>query len=161
MALCARHVDLHAHMLDLPEGITAGQVLVAERAPESVRARIHFRAADAVHDALGEPGSYDAVTIIQLLHHLPPEEVPRLLARAVAVLRPGGWISVIDLLEPERGRRPDAATAYTSLYFHLTSQGRGYTAGEIRGWLRAAGCTDVRQRALLRVPGQPIISGRR
>jgi SAM-dependent methyltransferase len=139
----------------------AGKQLVEEHAPANVRGRIRFRAADALRDSFGQPGSYDAVIIFQLLHHLPPEQVPKLLARAVEVLRPGGWLSVIDLLEPAPGKRPDAATAYTSLYFHLTSLGQGYTAQQIRDWLEAAGARDIRQRALLRVPGQPIISGRR
>jgi SAM-dependent methyltransferase len=161
IAMCARHPDLEAVIIDLPGGAQAGQALVDERAPVGVRARIRFREADALRDRLGEPGSYDVVIMFQLLHHLPPESVPGLLRRAVEMLRPGGWVSVIDLLEPESARRTDAATAYTSLYFHLTSQGRGFTAADIEEWLRAAGCREVRRRPLLRVPGQPLIVGRR
>jgi hypothetical protein len=70
-------------------------------------------------------------------------------------------VALLDLLEPEPGRARDALSAYTALFFHLTSQGASYTAGQIRGWLREAGCDEVRTIPLLCVPGQPLIAGRR
>jgi hypothetical protein len=45
-----------------------------------------------VHDAALEPGAYDAVTITDVLEHIPqPLDV---LARAADLLAPGGWIAV-------------------------------------------------------------------
>ena len=159
-ALCRRYPDLVAEILELPEAIAVGEAL-ARRYAGPAADRIHYRAGDALSDSLGPEGTFDGVLIFQLLHHLPPAAIPQLFVRAVSALRPGGWISIIDLLERPRRERPDPLSAYTALYFHLTSRGESYTPEQVEGWLAAAGCAEVRHITLLRVPGQPLIVGRR
>jgi SAM-dependent methyltransferase len=161
VALCRRHPDLLAEVLDLPPAVAAGEPIARRAAGAAVAGRIRYRAGDALAGPLGPDGGYDAVLVSQLLHHLPPAGVPDLLRRAVAVLRPGGWLAVIDLLEPARGRPPNATAAYTALHFFLSSHGRSFTPEEVEAALRAAGCARVRRIPLLRVPGQPLLAGQR
>ncbi len=160
-ALCRRHLDLSADVLDLPAGVAAGAPIARQLAGPLAASRIHYRAVDAMAGELGKPGSIDAVLIFQLLHHLPAGAIQGLLCRAVEVLKPGGWIAVLDFLAPPRGRAPDATSAYTALFFCLTSCGQTYSPEQVHAWLRAAGCQRVRDIPLLRVPGQPLIVGQR
>ncbi|HEY7782646.1 MAG TPA: class I SAM-dependent methyltransferase [Ktedonobacterales bacterium] len=159
VALCRRYGDLEAEILDLPPSAAAGEPIARRYAGPGVADRVHYRPGDALDGALGPEASYDAVLIFQLLHHLPVERLPDLFRRAVAVLRPGGSLSVIDLLEPAHGRPPDATAAYAALHFHLTSGGQSYTPEQVEAWMAGAGCIGIRRRSLLRVPGQPLISG--
>lgn len=161
VALCRRYPDLTAEILDLHEAIAAGESIARRYAGPAVAPRIHFRAGNALAPTLGPDASYDAVLIFQLLHHLPAQEIPALFTRAVRALRPGGWISVIDLLDPPRGHRFNAAAAYTALYFYVTSRGHSYAPEQIEAWLIAAGCSRIRRFPLLHVPGQPLIAGQR
>lgn len=161
VALCRRYPDLCAEILDLPDSVIAGEPIARRYAGPVVGRRIHYQAGDALAGPLGPSASYDVILIFQLLHHLPMADIPGLLARAIEALRPGGWVALLDLLEPARGRPPDAAAAYAALHFHVTSRGRSYTPEQVEAWLREAGCVTVRRTPLLRVPGQPIIAGQR
>lgn len=160
-ALCRRYADLRAEVLDLPEAATAGEPIARRYAGPEAAQRIRYRIGDALAGPLGPDEAYDDVLVFQLLHHLPEAEIPELFARALAALRPGGWVCVIDLLEPLPGKAPDAATAYASLHFYVTSHGRGYTADDVGRWLRQAGCARVRRIPLLRLPGQPLVAGQK
>jgi SAM-dependent methyltransferase len=160
-ALCRRYPDLRADVLDLPASVAAGEPIARRYAGAQAAQRIHYRAGDALGGPLGSDAAYDVVLIFQLLHHLPEAQIAGLFTRALAALRPGGWLCIIDLLEPGPGTTPNAATAYTALYFHVTSHGRSYTAAAVEGWLRDAGCATMRRIPLLRVPGQPLIAGQK
>lgn len=161
IALCRRYPDLTAEILDLPACVAAAEPIARKLAGLEVAPRLRYRAGDVLNGSLGPDDAYDGALIFQLLHHLPHDAAPGLIQRAVRVVRPGGWVALLDLLEPEPGHARDALSAYTALYFHLTSRGASYTASQIRGWLREAGCAEVRTIPLLCVPGQPLIAGRR
>jgi ArsR family transcriptional regulator len=88
------------------------------------------------------PGaSFDAVIIHQVLHYA--ERPGQVIAEAARVLRPGGYLAVVDFaphgLEFLRGEH-----AHRRL---------GFTDGEITGWCRAAGLEpgDVQH-----LPGEPL-----
>jgi SAM-dependent methyltransferase len=161
VALCRRYPDLTAEILDLPNCVAAGEPIARRYAGPAVAPRVRYRSGDALVGPLGPDAGYDVVLIFQLLHHLPAEHIPDLLARALTALRPGGWLTLLDLLEPAGGRPPDATAAYAALHFHLTSHGRSYTPEQVEAWLRAAGYVSIRRTRLLRVPGQPMIAGQR
>lgn len=161
VALCQRYPDLTAEILDLPECVAAAEPIARQLAGPLVAPRVRYRAGDALAATLGSPASYDTALIFQLLHHLPPATIPELIARAVRVVRPGGWVALLDLLEPEHAGARDALAAYTALYFYLTSRGHSYPPEQIRVWLREAGCAEIRTIPLLRVPGQSLLAGRR
>jgi SAM-dependent methyltransferase len=161
VALCRRYPDLTAEILDLPDSVIAGEPIARRYAGPVVGRRVHYRAGDALVGPLAPVNSYDVVLIFQLLHHLSLADIPGLVERAIETLRPGGWIVLLDLLEPAGGRPPNATAAYAALHFHVTSYGRSYTPEQVEDWLRGAGCTTIRRTPLLRVPGQPIIAGQR
>ncbi|MDH7568544.1 MAG: class I SAM-dependent methyltransferase [Armatimonadota bacterium] len=57
--------------------------------PQEVRRRLVFEQVDA-NTALGTPNSYDVVFLIDVVEHLYPEELQRVLVAIYQVLRPGG-----------------------------------------------------------------------
>jgi ubiquinone/menaquinone biosynthesis C-methylase UbiE len=161
VALCRRYPDLTADILDLPECVVAGEPIARRYAGPAIADRIRYHGGDALQGPLGPDDTYDVALVFELLHHLPTGEIPSLLSRVLAVLRPGGWIALVDLLEPAHGQSPDAAAAYAALYFYLTSSGQGYTPEQVREWLHTIGYTSIRAIPLLHLPGQPMIVGQR
>lgn len=77
-------VDLAAPCLEL-----AAERAAARRLP------IRFRQADACATGL-EGGSFDLVTSTMLVHELPAEVLPTLLAEAARLLAPGGVLAFLD-----------------------------------------------------------------
>ena len=57
---------------------------------------VDLRVADFMTDDL-PAASFDAVCSVATLHHLPLEAA---IARAASLVRPGGWLLVVDLFEP-------------------------------------------------------------
>ena len=86
----------------------------------------------------------DAATLCLVLHHVP--EPPAVLSEAVRVLRPGGRVLVIDMLEHERRE-------YQQQMGHAWL---GFAPAQMASWLEAAGCVDVRVRP---IPPAPQVTG--
>jgi len=64
----------------------------SERAVALARALnpgLDYRAADITSDDL-EGQKFDVVTLVEVIEHIPPDELPRFVERAVSFLRPGG-----------------------------------------------------------------------
>ena len=70
----------------LREGVGLDPAL--ERAAEGDRYRLLPGAFPA--DAPDEPGSFDAVTMLAVMEHVPPDDQPKVVERAFDLLRPGG-----------------------------------------------------------------------
>lgn len=76
-------------------------------------------------------GGFDLAVSSMTLHHL--RDVPLVLHRLAALLKPGGWLAVADL-DAEDGT------------FHAQPEGvfhQGFDRAQIAEWLRAAGLTAV------------------
>jgi ArsR family transcriptional regulator len=86
----------------------------------------------------------DAATLCLVLHHVP--EPPAVLGEAVRVLRPGGRLLVIDMLEHDRRE-------YQQQMGHAWL---GFAPEQMASWLEAAGCADVRVRP---IPPAPQVTG--
>lgn len=64
----------------------------SKRAIELARALnpdLDYRVADITKEGIGD-GQFDVVTMIEVIEHIPPDELPVFLERAVSFLRPGG-----------------------------------------------------------------------
>jgi cyclopropane fatty-acyl-phospholipid synthase-like methyltransferase len=146
-ALCRRHPGLTATVLDLPGSTAIGrEVIEASGLSEQVR---HLDG-DALSADLGE--GYDAVLCFNLVHHLGPEQIPKLFARLYEALSPRGTLAVLDAFaEPER--RGSAAADYLGLFMYLSSGSQVYTKTQLDDWLREAGFTKPRRVRVLRIPG--------
>lgn len=147
IAMCRRWPRLQASVLDLPASVAVGRRIVAE---QGFQARVSFIEADALSDSLGE--GWDVISIFNLLHHLAPEQVRRLLARARAALRCGGCLVIGETEHGEPGELPTRAGAASAIVYFASSGTRNYTSRELRSWLGQAGFERVEVQRAERSP---------
>lgn len=156
MAMCRRHPELRATILDLPPSAAVGRKIVAEQGFED---RVDFREGDVFDVGLGE--GLDVVSIFNLVHHLPEDRDRELCRMAYEALRPGGWIAIGDTERPRPGEEVHRHGALSSLLFYAWSHGHNFHREEIEGWLREAGFEEVRTERNKRSPWRIIVLGRR
>jgi ubiquinone/menaquinone biosynthesis C-methylase UbiE len=146
-ALCRRHPELTATVLDLPGSTAIGrEIIAAAGLPD----RVVFRDGDATTADLGD--GYDAVLCFNLVHHLSPGQIADLLGRAHAALRPGGTLAVLDVFA-DRARRAPAHADVLALFVYLSSGAQVHTSVQFAGWLREAGFRPPKKVRILRIPG--------
>jgi len=139
VALCRRHPDLRATVLDLPEAVEhAAPLLEAEGMGE----RVTMRAGDALTDDLGTE-AYDLVFMMSLVHHFDDATNRELVRRAAAALRPGGVMVISDAIRLGP-RDNDQVGSFFDLYFAMTSQAGLWTYEEMADWQREAGLAPRR-----------------
>jgi SAM-dependent methyltransferase len=155
MAMCRRHLGLHATVVDLPGAARRGRAFVAA---DGMADRVSYVEGDALSVSLG--GGYDVATCHQVMHTLDPEQSLALLRRARAALRPGGTMAVYELERPPAGRRGTRAATLLGVLFHLLCGTRTWTAEEVTGWFREAGFRRVRVRRPSSLPGSMVVVGR-
>jgi SAM-dependent methyltransferase len=155
MAMCRRHPDLEATILDLPPSVAVGERIVAE---QGFADRVSFRAGDVFELGLGE--DLDVVSIFNLIHHLPEERDRELCRMARAALRPGGCLVIGDSARPEPGEEVSEQGAISSLLFYAWSHSRNFTPSEVRAWMEEAGFGDVRAHRNERSPWRMVVVGR-
>ena len=97
MAMCDRHPELEATVLDLPPSAAVGRRIVAE---QGYADRISFREGDVFELGLGDDESLDVVSVFNLVHHLPEERNRELCRMARAALQPGGCMVIGDSARP-------------------------------------------------------------
>lgn len=139
LAMCRRHANLRATVLDLPGSVRVGRRIVAE---QGLGERVDFREGDVLEADLG--AGLDVCSAFNLLHHLPPEAVRDLLARLRPALRPGGWVVIGDTERTEAGEPPSRNGALSAVVYYASSGTRNYTRREVAGWLREAGFSQAR-----------------
>jgi SAM-dependent methyltransferase len=154
MAMCRRHPELRATVLDLPPSARVGERIVAE---QGLADRIAFREGDVFELGLGE--GLDVVSVFNLVHHLPEERDRELCGMAREALRPGGALVVGDTARPEPGEPVSEHGAISSLLFYAWSHGRNFAASEIAGWLEEAGFADVTVHGNERSPWRVVVAG--
>ena len=105
--ICARHPELQATVLDLPNVCQIGEAHLRDRAEAS---RIRFIAGDARTDPW--PEALDVITFKSMLHDWPDAEATRLLTRARDALQSGGTVLIF---ERERMRLADGPVPYAAI----------------------------------------------
>ena len=155
MALCRRHAQLSATVVELPGSARVGRRIVAQA---GMSERVAVIEGDMFEADLGGP--HDGALCFNIVHHLSPERARALFERIAAALAPGAPICVLDLYDRPPGRRPDTAS-FLGLFFLLTSGADTYTAGEVSQWLTQSGFGAVRTKRILALPGLALLRAQR
>jgi SAM-dependent methyltransferase len=155
MAMCRRHPELEATVLDLPPSAAVGRQIVEE---EGFADRVAFREGDVFELGLGE--DLDVVSIFNLVHHLPEERDRELCRMARSALRPGGCLVIGDSARPEPGEGVSEHGAISSLLFYAWSHSRNFKPSEIRAWMEEAGFDRVEVHRNERSPWRVVVVGR-
>ncbi|HWX73893.1 MAG TPA: methyltransferase [Solirubrobacteraceae bacterium] len=147
MAMCRRFPGVRATVFDLPASAAVGRRIVAE---EGFAERVEFREGDALREPLGE--QLDVLSAFNLLHHLAPADVQRLLARAREALTPAGVLVIGETERSEPGVPPSRAGAMSGVVYFASSGTRNYSRAELEEWLSLAGFADVQVHRAERSP---------
>lgn len=89
------------------------------------------------------PRGYDLVFMSQLLHSNSPAENEALIANGAASLNAGGRLVIQDFVVDEDRTGPPQPVIFALNMLVNTEAGDTYAEAEIRGWMEAAGLTDV------------------
>ncbi len=155
MAMCRRHPELEATVVDLPPSAAVGREIVAE---QGLADRVSFREGDVFELGLGE--DLDVVSVFNLIHHLPEERNRELCEMARAALRPGGALVIGDSARPEPGDQMSPHGAISTLLFYAWSHSRNFSASEVSGWMADAGFEEIEVHRNARSLWRMVVTGR-
>ena len=151
MALCRRHPQLRATIVDLPGSAAIGRELVAEA---GLSDRVAFVEGDMFEAPLGGP--HDGALCFNIIHHLKPDSMRQLFTRIATSLRPGAPLCILELFDRPPGKSPDVSSML-GLFFHLTSDADTYTSEEVSDWLAASGFGRAERKTLRQLPGLALL----
>lgn len=151
MALCRRHDDLRATIVDLPGSARIGREIVAGA---GMADRVSYTEGDMFEADLGGP--HDGALLFNIVHHLTPEQSTALFRRVGEVLRPGAPLCVLELYRRAPGERPDQG-ALLGLFFHLTSGADTYSTADVSEWLTEAGFGAASHKTFRTLPGLGLL----
>ena len=149
VALCRRHPELRATVLDLPAAVAAAAPLLAR---EGMGDRVVHRADNALTADLGAD-EFDLILVANLVHHFTETQNRDLVRRCARALRPGGRLVIGEVVRPTTPQTAGQIGALTDLYFALTSAGGTWSFAEMADWQRAAGLRPRRPIRLVTGPG--------
>jgi ubiquinone/menaquinone biosynthesis C-methylase UbiE len=151
MALCRRHPELEATIVDLPGSARIGREIVAEA---GMAERVRHVEGDMFEADLGGP--HDGALCFNIVHHLTAEQARALFSRIRAALRPGAPLCVLELYARPEGERPDSS-AMLGLFFHLTSGAATYSVPEVSAWLRQSGYAEPSRSTFRTLPNLALL----
>ena len=156
MAMCRRHPQLRATVVDLPASVAVGRQIVHE---QGYGDRVRFVEGDVFE--VGFDGPVDVISVFNLVHHLPEERDRELCRMAAAALRPGGCLVIGDSSRADPREPASQRSAISDLLFYAWSHGRTFTPARIRAWMESAGLNDVTIHGNRRSPWRVVLTGRR
>jgi ubiquinone/menaquinone biosynthesis C-methylase UbiE len=148
LAFALRAPQTQVTAVDLPQ-VLAG--LRGNAAKLGVQAQVETIAGSYFQVALPAKG-YAVVILGNVLHLETPENAALLVRKAVAALRPGGTLAVIDILGTGEYESDPVRSMYALFLAARTRHGRMYPRPAVLRWLVAAGLDEVRQ---LELPSAP------
>jgi hypothetical protein len=78
----------------------------------------------------------------------------------MAAAADGGTIAVLEVERPPPGRTGPRIGTALGVLFWLLQHTRTYTAAEIAGWLRDAGCRRIKVKRPAALPGSALLLAR-
>ncbi|MBO0700164.1 MAG: methyltransferase domain-containing protein, partial [Zavarzinella sp.] len=153
-ACLQQNPKLRAVLWDRPEVLKVAEELAREY---GVADRINCVAGDMFADPV--PAGADVVLLSNILHDWDMPECRTLLKRCAGALPNGGRLLIHDVFLNDDLGGPLAVALYSAGLFVLT-EGRAYSAGEYRGWLREAGLTPA-ERVVPTLVNCGVLEGRK
>jgi hypothetical protein len=98
------------------------------------------RAGNALTDELGFE-EHDLVLLSHFVHLFDGETNLALIKRVARATRPGGYVVIQEIVQPESTGEGGQTAAFLDLNFALGHGGRTWTFREMAAWQRAAGLT--------------------
>src|SRR5262245_43603056 len=152
VTVCRRFPQLKATILDLPAAIESARPLLEK---EGMGDRIVHRAGDVLVTDVGT-NEWDVVFISQLVHHFDEPTNVNLLKRLAQSLRPGGIVSILEILRPTSPNSAGQTGGLLDLFFAVTSLSGCWSLEEIASWQRQASLLPMRPIRLRSIPGAGI-----
>jgi precorrin-6B methylase 2 len=134
IACLLRNPGLRAIVWDRPEVLKIAREMAEEH---GVLERLECQAGDMFRDPV--PAGADVILLSNVLHDWDADEAFALVSRCAQALPIGGKLLIHDVLLDDALDGPLAVALYSAALFQMT-EGRAYSAGEYRTWLRDAGC---------------------
>ena len=153
-SICRSRPPLRSTVIDLPCAIEHGRRIAREAGYADV---VEFCGGDLLTHSFEES---DVALLSNVLHHLSPEQIPSLLARLAAALRPGGTVAIWEMEAP-RGEHAWGHAVLAALFFRLTSTADTYHGNQYASWLAAAAFSGIRVLRPRRAPGRVLVLARR
>lgn len=140
---CRRFLQLRVTIFDLP-----GTLKVTERFVKAsgLQDRIRLIAGDYHTDPI--PGSYQLAFLSNIIHAESSEANAQLMAKLYGCLEAGGKIVIKDHIPDDTLANPPVGAIFSLLMLLTTSQGRCYSFNEVKGWLKNARFTRIREISL-------------
>jgi SAM-dependent methyltransferase len=157
VAICRRHPQLQATILELPQAIQHAAPLLAK---EGLGERVRYREGDALTEDLGV-GQYDLVFMAAVVHHFDDATNRQLMKRIARALCPGGIVAIWEPLRQDRAGKSRQLGGLMDLFFGLFSQAGTWSAAEIASWYQSAGLTPQKPKRMWFGPDLAMHIGRK
>jgi DNA-binding transcriptional ArsR family regulator len=149
IALCQRHPQLQATVVDLAGALATGVEAVAAAGLADRITGIAWDFTSPIAEVPAPP--YDIVLLFNIVHGLGPDQNAALLRRLAAAMPTGALLAVLEPLDEPPSSGSVTADAFVKIFslnlFH--GQGDRAVAYDALGeWLGAAGFGDIRRHAL-------------
>lgn len=157
VAICRRHAQLQATILELPDAIKHAAPLLAK---EEMGDRVVHRAGNALTEDLGTE-VYDLVFMAAVAHHFDEVTNHQLMRRIARALKPGGIVAIWEPVRQDRAGRIRQIGGLLDLFFGFFSAAGTWSRAEVAGWFREAGLEAQKARSPWMAPDLALHIGRR
>jgi len=137
-ALLKKNPGIKATIVDLPLPLQIAKRLIRERGLEE---NISFIEGDFLEVDFGE--GYDLILMSHVLHSNSPEDCERLIRKGYRALKTGGRLLVHEFVLNEDRISPPSAAIFAVNMLVNTEEGRSYTGGEIKNWMKKSNFTEL------------------
>jgi SAM-dependent methyltransferase len=151
---CLKNPGLKATVYDLETTRPFAEKTIARF---GLRERIDFQDGNYVQEDIR--GTFDVAWLSQILHGEGPEEVQRIIRKAVTVLEPGGQILVHEFLLNNTQDGPLLPALFSLNMLLGTAQGQSYSEEQIMDMLAKAGAKEIHRLPLKTPNDSGVILG--
>jgi len=156
IAICKKHAQLQATILDLPEAVTHAAPLLAEAGMEE---RVSHQVGNVLDADLGKE-RWDVIFISSLVHHFTRQQNEALAEKVATALKPGGHYILQEYGRSDRPRKGDHL-ALLDFFFAATSESGTWSEREMKGWMQSAGLKHHKTIWLRTIPRHVQVVGRK